>query len=148
MHVCDISKRAFIIDDKGFLKCFNFVNVFKQIQIPQNKKSRDSVFSKSNSLVPKFKEIEITCLWSFKAHNEQIKSLEYILKENILITTAYDKKVKLWDSVTGDYVDSFQQNYDRKEPKPIAWKKLGTQEIYSSHSEERFLINLKKISLF
>ena len=47
-------------------------------------------------------------VWIIRAHYEIIKSLEYVAKENILITTAYDKKVKIWDSLTGKNIDSFQ----------------------------------------
>lgn len=45
--------------------------------------------------------------WIAKAHYEVIKSLEYVPSENLLITTAYDKKVKIWDSETGKFIDSF-----------------------------------------
>ena len=58
-------------------------------------------------------------------------------KESILITTSFDKKVKIWDSETGKLLDSFQQNYDRKEPRPIAFKRSGTEEIYNPDLNER-----------
>lgn len=48
----------------------------------------------------------------------------------MLITTAYDKKVKLWDLRDGSYLDSFQQNYDKKDPNPIAFKRINTDEFY------------------
>ena len=46
-------------------------------------------------------------IFSTKAHNEIIKSLNYVYEENLLITTAYDKRVKIWDSNTGKSIDSF-----------------------------------------
>jgi hypothetical protein len=36
-----------------------------------------------------------------------IKSLEFVEDENLLVTSAFDKKVKLWNSLDGSYVDSF-----------------------------------------
>ena len=60
-----------------------------------------------------------------------IKSIEYLFEEKLIISTGYDKKVKIWNSETGLQIDSFQQNYDKKEPKPIAFKKSGTDEIYA-----------------
>jgi len=46
-------------------------------------------------------------IWYTRAHYDIIKSLEYVASEHILITTAFDKKVKIWDSLTGKPVDSF-----------------------------------------
>ena len=60
-----------------------------------------------------------------------IKSIEYLYEEKLIISTGYDKKVKIWNPETGQQIDSFQQNYDKKEPKPIAFKKSGTDEIYA-----------------
>jgi WD40 repeat protein len=76
-------------------------------------------------------------VWFTRAHYDIIKSLEYVPSEHILITTAFDKKVKVWDSLSGKAVDSFQQNYDRKDPRPIAYKRSGTDEIYTHDLEER-----------
>lgn len=36
-----------------------------------------------------------------------IKSIEYVEEEGLLLTTSYDKKVKIWDSKKGDLIDSF-----------------------------------------
>ena len=47
-------------------------------------------------------------MWISRAHYEIVKSLEYVPAENTLITTAFDKKVKVWESVNGKLVDSFQ----------------------------------------
>lgn len=50
--------------------------------------------------------------------------------ESLLITTGYDKKVKIWHTKDGCFVDSFQQNYDKKEPSPVAFKRINTDEFY------------------
>lgn len=72
-----------------------------------------------------------------------IKSIEYLQEEKLIISTGYDKKVKIWNSETGQQIDSFQQNYDKKEPKPIAFKKSGTDEIYDINLDTR--IDLKAV---
>jgi hypothetical protein len=36
-----------------------------------------------------------------------IKSLELVVSESLLITTAYDKKVKIWHTEDGSFIDSF-----------------------------------------
>lgn len=87
--------------------------------------------------IPKIPQHEVQVKWLTKAHYEVIKSLEFVQSERILITTAFDKKVKLWDAETGKLVDSFQQNYDRKEPRAIAFKRSGTDEVYNPELTER-----------
>ena len=37
----------------------------------------------------------------------------------------------------GSFIDSLQQDYDKQDPKPIAYKRIGTSEIYSYDFEER-----------
>ena len=32
------------------------------------------------------------------------------------MTSSYDKKVKIWNASSGDYIDSLQQNYNKVEP--------------------------------
>jgi len=36
-----------------------------------------------------------------KAHTEMIKSIEYLYDEKLIISTGYDKKVKIWNSESG-----------------------------------------------
>ena len=46
-------------------------------------------------------------LWYTRAHYDIIKSLEYVAEKGILLTTGFDKKVKIWDSSSGKLIDSF-----------------------------------------
>jgi hypothetical protein len=39
--------------------------------------------------------------------------MEYIEEELLIVTTSFDKKVKIWDAKTGEYLDSLQQNYNK-----------------------------------
>lgn len=70
-------------------------------------------------------------LWQVKAHQEVVKSLEYVQEEELLITTSFDKKVKIWSAKTGEYMDSLQQNYNKPEPVPMAWYNTKTSTLYS-----------------
>ena len=54
--------------------------------------------------------------WQVKAHTQTIRVLEYIEEANILMTSSFDKKVKIWDANTGEYLDSLQQNYNKAPP--------------------------------
>ena len=79
-------------------------------------------------------------MWQIKAHQEVIKSLEYIEEEKLLITTSFDKKVKIWSAESGVFLDSLQQNYNKSEPMPIAYYNTKNSTLYSSD-----LKNIKEI---
>jgi len=137
MSLCNKTSRIFILDDKGFLKCFDLLEIFTILKTQKNKKVRDSIITTSFLSPPKFDNADFKLIFSVKTHTEQVKSLEYLVDESLIITTAFDKKVKLWEAENGKYIDSFQQNYDKKDPKPIAFKRIGTQEIYNTTFSER-----------
>ncbi|CAK75155.1 unnamed protein product (macronuclear) [Paramecium tetraurelia] len=142
-------KMLFLSDDKGFIKCFEVDWLVDFLIHVVNEKDKEDVATKrikglkttQNArqmlVLPKIAQREVKIKWITRAHYEVIKSLEYVEKEDFLITTAFDKKVKLWDAETGKFIDSFQQNYDRKEPRPIALKRSGTEEIYNVELNER-----------
>jgi hypothetical protein len=71
-------------------------------------------------------------VWHIKAHQELIRSLQYIPGEHLLITTSSDKKVKVWNSSTGEYLVSLQQNYTKAEPTPLAYYNTKTSTLHSS----------------
>lgn len=50
-------------------------------------------------------------LWVVKAHSEIIRSIEYVMAEKLIITSSYDKKVKIFSAEGGRFIDSLQQNY-------------------------------------
>ncbi len=59
--------------------------------------------------------------WQVKSNHEIIKLIQFVKEENIIITCSYDKKVKLWNALNGEYIDSLQQNYNKSIPEPIAF---------------------------
>ena len=54
------------------------------------------------------KGIDLKEVWSVKLGNDQLKSLEYVEHEEILLTTSHDKKVKIWSAEDGSYSDCLQ----------------------------------------
>jgi WD40 repeat protein len=50
----------------------------------------------------------------------------------LIVTTSFDKKVKLWDAKTGEFLDSLQQNYNKSEAIPIAYYNTKNSTLYSS----------------
>ena len=69
----------------------------------------------------KLKSLKFKINWQVKTNHEVIKHLQFVPEENILCTCSFDKKVKLWDAKTGEYIDSLQQNYNKSVPEPIAY---------------------------
>jgi WD40 repeat protein len=54
--------------------------------------------------------------WQIKSHTETVKVLEYVEEAGIIMTSSYDRKVKIWHAETGQYIDSLQQNYNKPLP--------------------------------
>lgn len=55
-------------------------------------------------------------IWVTKAHSEAINNLDYSFEENLVITCSHDRKVKIWNALTGEYLETLQQNLERAEP--------------------------------
>lgn len=55
--------------------------------------------------------------------------------------------MKIWNAADGNLIDSFQQNYDKKDPRPIAFKRSGTEEIYDINLEDRIDLKAKRTTL-
>ena len=49
-----------------------------------------------------FDKATISMKWQVKAHSETIKVLEFIEEANILTTSSFDRKVKIWSATTGE----------------------------------------------
>lgn len=103
-------------DDKGYLRAYDLswlitiLDEHLKAKPAEELKKKDGQNTNQRHLanLPKIPPRDMPALWYTRAHYEIIKSLEYVQSEQILITTAFDKKVKLWDSTTGKVVDSFQ----------------------------------------
>ena len=72
-----------------------------------------------------------------KIHDESIRSLEYIQHERLLVTTSMDKNVKIFSSETGRFLESLKQSKNSNKIKPIAYKKVESNEIYTPRMENR-----------
>lgn len=82
------------------------VNKESELLLKFNEKIKSSKFDKK---------------WQVKTNHEIIKEVAFIPEENILCTSSYDKKIKIWNSQTGEHIDSLQQSYNKSIPEPIAY---------------------------
>jgi hypothetical protein len=69
----------------------------------------------------KMQKLKFQIKWQVKTNHEAIKVVNFVSEENLLYTSSYDKKVKLWNASNGQYIDSLQQNYNKAPPEPIAY---------------------------
>lgn len=76
---CNATKRLFLSDDKGFIKCFDISEVIEILEksLAQHK-DKSNNGGKSFLTPPSFDGVEYHEIWSQRAHYEVIKSLEYI----------------------------------------------------------------------
>lgn len=112
-----LKNKLFVADDKGFLKCYNLNLLFEELANIQRKNQEE---------VPKLNISSINYFWAVRAHSESIRDLSHVPKEAIIITCSEDKKVKLWSSDNGSFIDQLEQNFQKEEPQPIGYQKAQT----------------------
>jgi hypothetical protein len=49
----------------------------------------------------KRQKLKFKIKWQVKTNHEMIKLVEFIPQENILCTSSFDKKIKIWNAQTG-----------------------------------------------
>lgn len=76
--------------------------------------------------------------WQVKAHNETVKVLEFIEEESILMTASFDKRVNIWNAITGEFIDSLQQNYNKGTPDPLAYYDIKKGYLYTRDRKQAF----------
>ena len=84
----------------------------------------------------KRQKLKFKIKWQVKTNHEMIKLVEFIPQENILCTSSFDKKIKIWNAQTGQYIDSFQQNYKKCVPEPIAYYDTRNYLLYSKNKNK------------
>lgn len=110
----EISHTLFISDEKGTVKalsCEELIRVLGIAKMSENGEENRmmSVNSKHQLTVPEISADIITEKYHIKVHNEPIRHLYFIKDPQTLITTSYDRRVKLIDAATGTQVGALQQ---------------------------------------
>ena len=120
-------------DDKGYLKCYNLSLVLEELVTLYNHPEENSRISIT----------DINYYWSVKAHSESIRSVDFLSEESLLATSSYDKRVKLWQADNGGFVDQLEQNFLKKDPKPLAFQKVDTTEVYATNFKDRIPVKIE-----
>jgi hypothetical protein len=129
LKYCPETQRLFATDDKFFLKCYDIKGVIQHIREMEELDKAKRYF--------KIKPEMIRMVFCHRVHDESINSLEYIPEENLLVTTSMDKNVKIFSSDTGLRQASLEQNKVSNKIRPIAYKKVESNEIYTPRMEDR-----------
>lgn len=130
MVYCQETSRLFYTDDRFYIKCMDVSQVLAHIEVVKCQKDKAKrVFIITPEMV--------ATVWKKRVHEESIRSLEYIPEEKLLVTTSMDKNVKIFYSESGEHIESLRQNKSGNKIKPIAYKKVESNEIYSPRMEHR-----------
>jgi hypothetical protein len=57
---------------------------------------------------------------------------------NLVMTSSFDRKVKIWRAETGEYLDSLQQNYNKTVPEPLAFYDIKKKYLYTNDRKKAF----------
>lgn len=129
-----------IADEKCYLKRLDLTVPIEEILEDKKVKSTmkdDRTSIRGHLSPPELSTAPPGVIWVSKAHNETLRAMEYVAAENLIFTSALDKKVKIWNAETGQYIDSLQQIYSRSEPVPIAYKKRNIQGLLAPDLKTR-----------
>jgi hypothetical protein len=140
MSYCKDKRRLFVADEKHYVKCFDISGL---VDVCEAKVQNRNDKSRAEPQIPEDWAQEV---WCEKVHHDLIKSMEYVHRENLIFTTCVDKTVKILDSETGLQIESLRQRKDIQRIKPIAYKKVESDEIYTPRMEHR--IDSKYMRLF
>ena len=140
MSYCKEQHLLFVADEKYYIKCFSIEPLAKvcieKLSNKEDKSRKD----------PKVPDDWISQIWCVRAHEDLIKSMEYVYTENLLFTTCVDRQVKILSSENGEFIEYLRQRKDVQRIKPIAYKKVESEEIYTPRMKHR--IDTKYMMLF
>lgn len=142
MEYCKNTHRLFFADEHHNLKCFSLDKLISELAYKNKESSEKTIVNQ------KIKTGWIKKLWEVKAHDDLIRSLEYISSEELLFTTCVDKSVRIFSSKDGKFIESLRQRKDSERIKPIAYKKVESEEIYTPRMENRIDARHKKKQRF
>ena len=126
-------KSFFIMaDNRGYIHKFECSELIAEI-----KKVMQLITSKKWVRDPKVNDSMIKHLWSVKIHAGNIRTMDINSNENIIITTCVENKVIISDLRDGRFIEILKNNMTEIKLMPVAYKKLGKDEIICAETKER-----------
>ena len=117
----------------GFIQCYSLVKLIDNIQyLNHNESSKEDIIYLKN--LEKFK---IEKIFTFEACKEKIKHINYpTINPNIIVITGSDRRVKLFSSEEGTYIDEFKQSSENRKEYPIGLKYYYSDPFVSKITAE------------
>ena len=136
---CEYDKKNYILftgDLFGYIHCYSLKDLIDNINnINMNESSKEDIKYLEN--IENFKMEKIL---SFEACKEKIKNINYPkIKPSILIITGTDRRVKIFSSKDGKYIDEFKQSRENMKEYPIGLKYYFSDPFVSKIKSDKEL---------
>ena len=136
---CEYDKESMILftgDLFGYVHCYNLKDLIDNVKyLNHNESSKDDIQYLNN-----LENLKIEKIFSFEACREKIIHINYPdINPNIIIITGSDRRVKLYLSENGTYIDEFKQSSENAIIYPIGLKYYYSDPFISKINSEEEL---------
>mgnify|MGYP002626170225 CR=1 FL=1 len=136
---CEYDKENMILftgDLFGYVHCYNLKDLIDNVKyLNHNESSKDDIQYLNN-----LENLKIEKIFSFEACREKIIHINYPdINPNIIIITGSDRRVKLFLSENGTYIDEFKQSSENAIIYPIGLKYYYSDPFISKINSEEEL---------
>ena len=133
---CEYDKKNMILfagDLFGYVQCYSLKDLIENIKYLNHNESSPEDINYLNNL----ENFKIEKLFSFEGCKEKIKHINYPeIKPSILVITGNDRRVKLFSSENGEYIDEFKQSSENLKEYPIGLKYYFSDPFISKVNSE------------
>ena len=136
---CEFDKKNEILmtgDYFGFVHCYSLKKLLGYIQnLNLNENSKENI-----KYLEELENYKLEKLFSFEACKEKIKNINFpLVKPNIIVITGNDRRVKLFSSNDGSYIDEFKQSTENLKEFPVGLKYYFSDPFVSKINSDKEL---------
>ena len=136
---CEFDKKNEILmtgDYFGFVHCYSLKKLLEYIQnLNLNENSKENI-----KYLEELENYKLEKLFSFEACKEKIKNINFpLVKPNIIVVTGNDRRVKLFSSNNGTYIDEFKQSTENLKEFPVGLKYYFSDPFVSKINSDKEL---------
>ena len=116
----------------GYVHCYDIQGIFTSMEATHNEIVSDTL--------KLFEELTITQKFFIQSNKEPVKNIFVpSMKPSVFITTSNDRKVKLFKSETGEYIDELRQIANKYKDIPIGVKYYIADPLQSKRTENEVM---------
>ncbi|EGR27556.1 hypothetical protein IMG5_194190 [Ichthyophthirius multifiliis] len=127
--------------NKYLIKNKKYKNIKKDLQLQTSKKLMESKNNKN------YKYITNYLYWSAKVQTDQIQNFEYNFEHQLIFVVLVEKKVLIYNSLNGDFIETLRQSEQIYQPIPIGYRKKNTIDLYDNTLKKRIDVNDDELTL-